>query len=101
MCGCGSSSKSDPPLTARELKSDAARLSLVRFSPDGTTLAAGGANGEVLVWSDVSGSPTKLESGRAAPLVSLTWSPDGLLAATDVERGFVGWQFGKTKPDRV
>ena len=101
LCGCGTLSNSDALLTARELKSDAARLSLVRFSPDGTKLAAGGANGEVLVWSDVSGWPTKLESGRAAPLISLTWSPDGLLAATDVELGFVGWRFGQTNPDRV
>jgi len=101
LCGCGWPSNGDPPLTPRELKSDAARLSLVRFSPDGTKLAAGGANGEVLVWSDLSGWPTKLESGRVAPLINLTWSPDGLLAATDLERGFVGWQFGMTKPDRV
>ncbi len=101
FCGCGSSSRSDPALIPRELKSAAARLSLVRFSPDGARLAAGGAGGEVFVWSDLSVPPAKLDSGRAAPLVSLTWSPDGLLAMTDMERGFIGWQFGKSDPERV
>lgn len=99
--GCGSEKPAKPTLVPRALKSDTERLSLVQFSPDGRQLAAGGVNGEVLVWRDADDRPNKLESGHSSPLVSLTWSPDGLLSMTDLDRGFVGWQFGKTEPVRV
>lgn len=99
--GCGSDKNSTPTVKPRELPTDAERLSLVRFSPDGKQLAAGGVNGDVLVWRDTADRPTKLESGHASPLVSLTWSSDGLLGMTDLDRGFVGWQFGKSEPVRV
>lgn len=99
--GCGSDKSSTPTVKPRELPTDAERLSLVQFSPDGKQLAAGGVNGEVLVWRDTDDRPTKLESGHSSPLVSLTWSPDGLLGMTDLDRGFVGWQFGKAEPVRV
>ena len=99
--GCGSDKTSKPTVAPRELKTDRERLSLVRFSADGKHLAAGSANGDVLVWSESSDRPIKMESTRKSPLVSLTWSPDGLLAATDLEHGFVGWQFGKSETERV
>lgn len=101
MGGCGSDKSSQATVKPRELPTDAQRLSLVQFSPDGKLLAAGDANSNVFVWRESSDQPMKLESGRTSPLVSLTWSPDGLLAITDLDRGFVGWQFGKAKPDRV
>lgn len=99
--GCGSSKSELPTITPRELSTNAERLSIVTFSPDGKRLAAGSAGGEVLVWKDLSGSPEVLKSNRSSPLVGLMWSPDGLLAATDVDRGFSGWQFGESIPDRV
>lgn len=98
--GCGSTSDPDA-LVPLELKSDAGKLSLVRFSPDGSYLAAGGADGEVLVWSNLSISPTNMDSGHHAPLVSVTWAPNNLLTTTDLDNGFVGWQFGKTEPSRI
>ena len=101
VVGCGSEKSAKPTLTPRELKTDAERLSLVQFSPDGKQLAAGGTNGEAFVWKDGSDRPLTLESRRTSPLVSLTWSPDGLLCVTDVERGLVGWQVAKAEPDRV
>lgn len=101
MCGCGSSKPLEPSLTPREIKADVERLSLVRFSPDGKRLAVGSANGDVLVWQDVNDPPIKLESGHASPLLSLTWSPDGLATATSLARGLVGWQFNKAEPTRV
>lgn len=99
--GCGSGKSPQTTVKLRELPTDAQRLSLVQFSPDGKLLASGGANGEVLVWRESNDPPMKLDSGRSSPLVSLTWSPDGLLAMTDLDRGFLGWQFGEAKPDRV
>lgn len=99
--GCGSEKSAKPTLTPRELKTDAERLSLVQFSPDGKQLAAGGVSGEVFVWKDGSDRPMTLESRHTSPLVSLTWSPDVLLCVTDVERGLIGWQLAKAEPDRV
>ncbi len=101
VVGCGSDKTSKTTVAQRELKTDAERLSLVRFSSDGKQLAAGSANGDMLVWSGSSDRPVKLNSGRRSPLVSLMWSPDGLLAVTDLEHGFVGWQFGAAEPERV
>lgn len=100
MSGCGSDKPSQIAVKPRELPADAQRLSLVQFSPDGKLLAAGSATGDVFIWRDLNGSPSKLKSGRTSPLVSLTWSPDGLLAMTDFNRGFVGWQFGSSEPER-
>ncbi len=99
--GCGPSKPAAPTLTPREVKTNVERLSLVRFSPDGQQLAAGSANGDVLIWRDVSDPPIKLESGHTSPLLSLTWSSDGLVTVTDLERGLVGWQFNKPEPTRV
>lgn len=101
MGGCGSDKTSKAAVKPRELKTDAERLSLVRFSADGKQLAAGSANGDVLVWTESSDRPVKMNSSHRSPLVSLTWSPDGLLAMTDIDHGFVGWQFGTAEPERV
>lgn len=99
--GCGSGKDTKAAVATRELKTDVERLSLVRFNSDGKQLAAGSANGDVLVWTESSDRPVKLNSGRRSPLVSLAWSSDGLLAATDLDHGFVGWQFGKSETERV
>ena len=100
FAGCDSGASPDA-IKARELKSDAARLSLVRFSDDGAYLAAGSAEGEVFVWSDLSVAPAKMESGLQSPLVSLTWATGQLLFLTDLDHGFVGWQLGKTQPTPI
>lgn len=100
LCGCGSPANPDA-VTPRELKTEAARLSSVCFSHDGSYLAAGSADGEVIVWSDISIAPTKLDSGNHSPLVSLAWGPNNLLTTTDLDNGFVGWQFGKAEPSRI
>lgn len=99
--GCGSGKSSQTAVKPRELPTTAQRLSLVQFSPDGKLLASGGANGDILVWRESNDPPLKLESGRTSPLVSLTWSLDGLLAMTDLDGGFVGWQFGPAEPARA
>jgi WD40 repeat protein len=98
--GCGGSANPEA-LTPRELKTDVAKLSLVRFSQDGSYLAAGSTAGDVIVWSDISIPPTKFDPGYRAPLVSLTWAANSLLTATDLDNGFVGWQLGQSEPTRI
>lgn len=100
LCGCGSPPNPDA-VVPRELKTAAARLSLVRFSHDGSYLAAGSADGDVIVWSDISIAPTRFDSGNRSPLVSLAWAPNNLLTTTDLDNGFVGWQLGKAEPRRI
>jgi WD40 repeat protein len=99
--GCGSTKTTEPQLTPREIKTDGERLSLVRFSPDGQWLVAGTTNGELFVWRDLNLPPLKLESGHSSPILSLSWSPDGLAVATFLDRGLVGWRFDKAEPTRV
>lgn len=99
--GCGSKPSATTVVPLRELRTDTQRLSLVAFSPDGKQLAVGSSTGEILVWRDANGSPTALKSGRSSPLVNLIWSPDGLLAATDLKHRFFGWQFGGAMSERV
>ena len=101
MGGCGSETATKPAVASRELSVVARRLSLVSFSLDGKLLAAGGANGEVFVWRELGEQPIKLDSGRSSPLVSLTWSSDGLLSLTDMDHGFLGWQLSTMKSDRA
>jgi WD40 repeat protein len=56
------------------------RVSSVRFSADGTLLAAGGDRGGVRVWSIPSGK-SKLELKVGEPVVALAISPDKTLLA--------------------
>jgi WD40 repeat protein len=78
------------PATAVEIAtlqghSDAVRD--LQFSPDGTVLASGSMDGTARLWS-LSGEPeefreiTALDSGTGAPVMTLDFSPDGLLLAT-------------------
>ncbi len=85
----------------RELLTSSPLLSLVRFSTDGKWLAAAGADGTVFAWSNLDDSPRQLDSGHRSPPVSLTWSPDGLLSMTDMQRGFIGWQMNVAKSERI
>lgn len=54
----------------------------VRFSPDGTRLAAGGGDGTLSVWDAATGTLlARATTPKKTPLHGLDWSPDGALIA--------------------
>jgi WD40 repeat protein len=101
LSGCGTKTESDPGLTSRELKTDADRLSVARFSQDGQRLAVGGAGGVTVVWKNLDDPPVVLRSENRSPLVQLLWAPEDLLLTVQLARGLTGWQFGKSEPSHV
>ena len=52
------------------------------FSPDGKTLAAGGANGITTVWDIATHRIIDTLTGQARAVQSAAFSPDGTLLAT-------------------
>jgi WD40 repeat protein len=79
----------------------------IAFSPDGASLAAGGSDGNVRVWSLADGTQTALfqqQPPRLRPVdvYTVAWSPDGSLLASAGGEGSVirVWTPGKGAADR-
>jgi WD40 repeat protein len=54
----------------------------VRFSPDGTRLAAGGGDGTLSIWDAATGTLlARATTPKKTPIHGLDWSPDGALIA--------------------
>ena len=98
ISGCSPQAAPASKLLPREIPTKLEQLSIARFSLDGERLAVGSASGKVLVWKNLDDPPKELPAGRTSPLVSLTWSVEGLLAVSDLDRGLIGWEFGKREP---
>jgi len=64
-------------------------LQSVRFSPDATRLAGGGAAGMTLVWDAASGTTLVTLDSRTTLVNGLAFSPDGRVLATTGNDGLV------------
>ncbi|RAH73361.1 WD40 repeat domain-containing protein [Aspergillus aculeatinus CBS 121060] len=57
-------------------------VSAVRFSPDASMIASGGADGAVKVWDTVTGKLIHSFEGHLAGISTISWSPDGATIAS-------------------
>jgi WD40 repeat protein len=99
--GCRDERSPHVSAPARELKSGSERLALVKFSPDGRRLVAACADGEVFLWSSLSGPPVALPQKRSSSVAHLQWLSNDLLMAGTLGTQLIGWQFGRGDPESV
>nr|BFE30017.1 serine/threonine-protein kinase [Actinomadura rugatobispora] len=72
-------------IPARVITGHGAVVTHVTFSPDGSTLASGGADGPIHLWDVTTGSRTRTLQGHSYPLVSMVFGPDGRTMTTGAE----------------
>ena len=72
-------------------------VSSVVFAPDGSTLAAGGSDGSIILWNPVSGETMRQLTGPAEGVLSLAFSPDGRMLAS----GGADGKMDTRRPQRI
>lgn len=79
-------------------------VSRLAFSPNGQTLASGGASGSVILWSVSAGKQLQYLAGHTGLVTALAFSPDGRTLASsawnpDEAKGLILWDSsGARKP---
>lgn len=79
------------------------RILDVAWSPDNRLLAMSTDFSGVIVWDTVSGQPISQQTGFAASVQSISWSPDGtrLLASHDLAYGIRRWRISDDEAVRL
>jgi len=70
------------PIKQYTLTGHTDRVSSVAFSPDGSTLASGSLNGEIILWDPKKGEMLHTLAGHTTGINSVTFSPDGSTLAS-------------------
>jgi RNA polymerase sigma factor (sigma-70 family) len=70
----------------------------VAFSPDGALLAGAGTDGIIRLWDTKTGQPAGTLEKHAAPVWSLAFSRQGILASGSADRTAKLWHLGGRKP---
>lgn len=83
---------SPPKEFVESLDAPTGRLTKLVVSPDGRHIAAGSADGSVVLLKTVSGRMELLDSEGKSPLTMLTFAPDGLLMSGDQAGQLRAWQ---------
>jgi WD40 repeat protein/tRNA A-37 threonylcarbamoyl transferase component Bud32/ABC-type branched-subunit amino acid transport system ATPase component len=88
------------PYLVTLLHDHAAPVRAVAYAPDGVHLAAGAADGLIIVWDTTSSPPTAQQSWYAAGRVNtLAFSPDGSTLAAGGENGLIArWNVASGEP---
>lgn len=73
------------------LKAHAGRIATLAFSPDGKTVASGGADSTVCLWNVDTGNAIHTLTQYQHPLYSLAFSPDNKMLASGSQRELYVW----------
>jgi WD40 repeat protein len=78
----------------RTLKGHTLQIRAVAFSPDGRTLASGGADDEIKLWDVTTGKDIKKPNKLSGGATSLAFSPDGGMLAAGTNGAVSLWRVG-------
>ena len=90
-----------PPEFVRSIETSAETLTMVRFGPEGKSLLAGGATGEVVSVTLEPDRVRQLAPPTDDPLTCLAESPDGLILAGAASGRLRGWERPELKTTPV